>query len=88
MELELSRLPRFTAYAKIIQEENDRQTVKTHKIETHPLPAIINFVGEWQAIANSQSLWKTRDAIEEEIRARQSRWQGGSNPPTDRERRG
>jgi hypothetical protein len=85
MELELSRLPRYQAYAKIIQEENDRQTVKTHRIETHPLPPIINFVGEDQAIINAQSLCKTRDDINVEIRVRQSGWLRGTTPPQTKE---
>jgi hypothetical protein len=88
MVVELTRLPRFTAYAKIMQEENDEQTVKTQKIQTHPLPAIQNPNGELQAIANAHTLCKGRDDIEVEIRGRQNRWRGGSNPPPNRRERG
>jgi hypothetical protein len=41
-----------------------------------------------QAIANGHTLGKDRDAIEEEIRSRQSRWQdGGQSPPATKMRR-
>jgi hypothetical protein len=79
MVLELTRLPRFTAYAKIIQEEKNKQTVKIYKMQTHPLPDIKNSNGELQAIANAQRLCKTRDQIDEEIRTRQRKWQDGQN---------
>ena len=38
-----------------------------------------------QAIANGHTLGKDRDKIEEEIRARQSRWQRGTTPPETKE---
>ena len=88
MELELSRLPRFRAYAKIAQEKDDRQTVQTHKIQTNPLPKIEDSQGEIKAIDNAHPSCKERDEIEEEIRARQSPWRdGGQSPPTTREQR-
>ena len=88
MVLELSRLPRFHAAAKIVQQENDRQTVQTYKIQTNPLPKIENPQGEIDAINNAHLTSKEREQIEEEIRARQSRWrEGGQSPPNTRSRR-
>jgi hypothetical protein len=82
MVLDLSRLPWIHAYAKIIQQENDKQTVQTHKIKTNPLPKIVNRQGEIYAIENGYLACKKREQIEEEIRKRQSRWQdGGQSPP-------
>jgi hypothetical protein len=88
MELELSRLPRYQAYAKIIDESQDRQLVRTHRIQTHPLPERTNMNMEAQAIAKGHLLGKKRDAIEEEIRERQSRWRPGAGkaPQTSRRR--
>jgi hypothetical protein len=86
MTQELTKLPRFQAYTKLIDESQKKQVVRTHRIETHPLPKITNTNMEAQAITNGHTLGKERDAIDEEIRTRQSRWQGGSSPSTRRRR--
>ena len=83
---ELTQLPRYQAYAKIIDDIQDRQIVRTHRIETLPLPAKQSMETEVHAIANGHTLCKDRNAIEKEIRARQSRWRGGHGSPRTRER--
>jgi hypothetical protein len=86
MELELSRLPRYQAYAKIIDDIQDKQIVRTHRIQTHPLPKITNPDMVDRAITNGHTLCKDRDAIEDEIRERQNRWGRGSEPPQQAKR--
>jgi hypothetical protein len=73
MAQELSQLPRFTAYAKII----DDKTVSTHKMQTLPLPNV-NQEPVAQAITNGHNASKDREAIEAEIKERQDRWRPGS----------
>ena len=85
MAKEIGRLPRFQAYARIIDENQNEQIVSNHRIQTHPLPEIINPDMVTQAIANGHRLGKDRDKIEEEIRARQSRWLRGTTPPETKE---
>jgi len=85
MVLELSRLPRYTAYAKFVEETNNIQFTRTHKIHTLPLPPVKNPNAEAQAVANGHTLCLERDHIEAEIRERQNRWgRGGSPPPQTR----
>jgi hypothetical protein len=80
MVLELSRLPRFTAYTKITQQEKGSQIAK---MQTHKLPDIATPNGEVVAMQNAHKLSKKRDDIEAEIRERQNRWgRGGSAPRT------
>jgi len=86
MANELSNLPRYQAYVKLIDESGGKQIVRTHRMQTHPLPAITDPNGEVQALTNGHSLCKTRIDIEAEIRERQSRWNRGSGPPRGRER--
>src|SRR5687768_15803774 len=40
MAQELGKLPRFQAYTKIIDESQNEQIVRTHRIRTEPLPEI------------------------------------------------
>ena len=82
MSRALSNLPRYEAYAKLIGEVQGKQIVRTHSLQTHPLPKITNTDMVAQAIANGHTLCQTREAIDDEIRTRQSRWgPGGNNPP-------
>ena len=84
MAQELANLPRFTAYAKVIQENKGEQTVWKGKIKTLPLPP-------WQespeieshVIESGHNFCKERTQIEEEIRQRQERWRGSisDEPP-------
>jgi hypothetical protein len=94
MSQELANLPRFTAYAKVIEEKEGAQTVWRGKIKTLPLPP-------WQEtpIRHDESFpeieshvtecghkfCKERVQIEEEIRQRQEKWRGSAPdepPPT------
>ena len=82
MSRELSNLPRYQAYVKLIDEVQNKQIVRIHSLQTHPLPAKTNTDMEAQAIANGHTLCQTREAIDNEIRTRQRRWgHGGNNPP-------
>jgi hypothetical protein len=82
MSRELSNLPRYEAYAKLIDEVQNKQIVRTHSLQTHPLPEITKTETYQRAIANGHTLCHTRQAIDNEIRTRQSRWgRGGNNPP-------
>jgi hypothetical protein len=88
MAKEIGKLPPFQAYTRIIDANQNQQTVRTHRIKTNPLPEITNTHMVSQAIANGHTLGKDRDAIEEEIRERQSRWRPGAGgaPQTHRRR--
>jgi hypothetical protein len=76
MVLELSRLPRFHAYAKITQGEDNG----IYKMHTLALPRVKDLTGELQAIENGYTLCKKRDDISIEIRERQNRWLGRLPP--------
>jgi hypothetical protein len=85
MVSELVSLPRFQAYVKLIQETDGRQSVATHKIETHPLPEKPESDIETLVTQSGYDFCKKREDIEAEIRERQNRWgRGGSPPPTRR----
>jgi hypothetical protein len=86
MAKELTNLPRYQAYIKIIEEIQDEQLVSTHRIKTKSLPDITNTHMVSQAISNGHTLGKTRDDIETEIRERQNRWGRGSAPPQQAKR--
>lgn len=88
MAQELANLPRFTAYAKVIAEKEGEQTVWRGKIKTSPvflLPHIElsgKYIGHGTFLS---SCLKSRRLIEEEIRQRMEKWQGGTSdepPPT------
>jgi hypothetical protein len=70
MVQELSSLPRFIAYAKILEGD----TVKKHKIKTHPLEELEphDF-----GICEIEMYCKSRETIEQEIADRQARWKAG-----------
>jgi hypothetical protein len=85
--IELSNLPRFSAYAKVLFEKENRQTVWTGKIHTNPLPAEKNNL-EDEAIRNGYSISRKRSEIEEQIRQRQDKWrivtsQESGEPPLE-----
>jgi DNA-binding protein H-NS len=84
MALKLSRLPRFTAYAKVIEERNGEQLVHTQEIQTLKPPPVQQSIAtiEPRLLAASHKLCKERDAIEDEIRQRQDRWRNRRPPPT------
>jgi hypothetical protein len=66
MAQELANLPRFTAFAKVIEEKNGYQSVLKRRITTFPLPP--------------QCKLPIED--EDEIRQRQEKWRkGGSEEP-------
>lgn len=87
MAQELANLPRFTTFAKVIAENEGEQTVWRGKMHTLPW-------SRWQELKiyghppNPELRYKyckTWAQIEEEIRQRQGKWQGGTSdepPPT------
>jgi hypothetical protein len=75
MAQELSSLPQYTAYAKLIAEQNGVQRVLKHKIQTFPLPPAVRSAEiEASLLEKSHVLCQERELIEEEIRERQERW--------------
>src|SRR5215813_2114634 len=74
---ELINLPRFSAYAKIIEEKTGKQNVWSGKIETYGLPNDLPTAEEniACAIESGHTVSKKRGEIEEEIRQRQEKWQ-------------
>jgi hypothetical protein len=84
MAQELSNLPQYTAYAKLIDEQNGVQRVLKHKIQTFPLPPAVRGAEiETSLIEKSHVLCKERELIEGEIRERQDRWR--LRPPQQQE---
>jgi hypothetical protein len=89
MAIELASLPRFTAYAKIIDEQSGRQKVLKSKIQTLPLPKVLRGAEiETSLIEKSHVLCTERGRIDEEIRQRQEKWretesQRKSEPPEE-----
>jgi hypothetical protein len=87
MARELAHLPRFTAYAKIIDEREGKQVVVKQKIETYPLGSLSHraYADEFPESVRSFIEQNTirvgyaiaRDAIEEEIQKRQEKWRRG-----------
>jgi hypothetical protein len=98
MAQELPVLPRFTAYARLIEEKDGQQRVLKEKIKTIALPKITEGAreeaGKRRKVIeeNSGRYLKKREVIEEEIRMRQERWTGGGSldkaPPRRGEDRG
>ena len=93
MAQELTNLPKFTAYAKVIQEQGGRQAVIKHKMQTLELPE--SYLEEAEDIKYLPDLitlhigfskyYKERTQIEEEIRQRLEKWRKGRTeepPPT------
>src|SRR5262245_8058556 len=93
MAQELANLPRFRAYAKVIDEKNNEQVVLNRKFETYPLsslserryadkyPESVRAFIEHNTIRSGYC--KARLLIEKEIRERQDRWRKsyGNEPP-------
>jgi hypothetical protein len=89
MVMELSSLPRFTAYAKAIEEQNNIQRVWKRKIQTLALPSVRRGLeSEVIALENGHLVCKERDKIDEEIQQRQEKWRrggdSGESPPQGR----
>jgi hypothetical protein len=76
MAQELINLPRYTAYAKVIEEKDGKQNVWSGKIETFGLPKDSPKAEENIAFAIEigHGVSKKRGEIEEEIRQRQEKW--------------
>ena len=87
MAQELTKLPRFIAYARIISEVAGKQIVGNHLMQTLPMPKITNVNMESVAIANGQTLCKLREDIKADIRERQTKWRRGPEPPKQTQRR-
>jgi hypothetical protein len=91
MAQELANLPRFTAFAKVIEERNGVQTVRKCKIATRPLPLLperlltdaaahppASVIERWTIAAG---LSVPRRRIEQELQARQDQWQRRAGRP-------
>jgi hypothetical protein len=82
MAQELMRLPRYTAYAKIIEDQDGEQRVKMQEIKTYPLSALpekpkeyfeqVKEIFETNPIKSGYAIAK--EQIEAEIRQRQEQW--------------
>jgi hypothetical protein len=93
MAQELTNLPQFTAYAKVINEQDGRQSVYKGKIQTYPIEyAIEDMSRKGKRVEEIKSygfitsamngLTKKRDDIEAEIRERQKKWRSMLTSPT------
>jgi hypothetical protein len=88
MAQELVDLPRFTAYAKVVQAVNDTQIVRKAKIQTFALDepqglADVGGIARHNAI--HASILRKRSDIDKEIIMRQAQWRRGPDddpPPT------
>ena len=88
MAKELIDLPRFTAYAKVVQAVNDTQIVRKAKIQTFALAkpqklADVGGIARQNAIR--QRILRKRSDIDKEIIMRQAQWRRGPDddpPPT------
>ena len=90
MAQELVNVPRFTAYAKVIEEKDGKQSVWKGKITTLPLPDQLSSAEEDAALVLDfgHQASKKREEIEAEIRQRQEKWRSNGsspqeNPPDD-----
>jgi hypothetical protein len=85
MGQELANLPRFTAYAKVIEERNGIQSVLKRKINTSLTPSFQGYPRyiKDKVIESGHQLCKERSQIEEDLRQRQERWRssGSEEPP-------
>jgi hypothetical protein len=79
MAQELMNLPRFTAYAKMLKENNTTQTVEKHKLTTVPMPDEKGNDALVAARWRGRSYGQTREDIEQEIQKRQV-WRKGNSP--------
>jgi hypothetical protein len=79
--IELTNLPRFSAYTKVLFEKDNKQTVWTGKIQTKPLSQVTSDL-EAAAIAQGHEICKLRFKIESEIRERQEKWRSVPQTPT------
>jgi hypothetical protein len=91
MAQELANLPRFTAYARVIQERAGKQLVIKRKIKPLALPKEHGLPLASEILERSHAtVYKARDEIEAEIRQRQERWRrppdSGTAPPRGRRR--
>jgi hypothetical protein len=86
MVLAMTRLPRYQAFTKVIEETDGEQSVSIHKIKTKELPPERESDIETLVTQAGYDFCKKREDIEAEIRQRQAKWQGGSGSPRTRER--
>ena len=89
MALELANLPRYTAWVKLIQEENGKQIVLKRKIKPLALPKEHGRPLASEILERSHAtVYKPRDEIEADIREQQERWRrppdSGTSPPRGR----
>ena len=92
MAQEFSNLPRFTAYAKIIQDQGGRQMVSKCKMQTLKLTKselgeedLTHLPEMIDMLIGVSKHYKRRTQIEEEIRQRLEKWRKGRSdepPPT------
>jgi hypothetical protein len=92
MAQELTNLPRYTAYAKVIQEKKEQQEVIKRKIKTKKSPEprvqlgdLFQFISQVEQNTVNFGYVKPRRQIEDEIRRRQEEWSGTAvdePPPT------
>jgi hypothetical protein len=80
MAQELSNLPRFNAYAKIIKEEGGQQTVWKGRIQTLPLIPQYPNNNTGVIFDFSSDLCTNREEIEQQIRERQEKWRRAQTP--------
>ena len=86
MAQEIGRLPRYTAYVKVIAERGGQQLVESHKMQTIAPPEVAqgylieqNAQMEHAIISRTQDLYcKEREAVEEELRKRQEKWRAAT----------
>ncbi len=95
MAQELANLPRFTAWAKLVQVRGSRQITVKQKLQTLPLPPAYDpgFVAAREAQIREQTHREyclMRETVEEEIRQRQAPWRQtpGNDTPPPRQRPG
>ena len=74
MAQELAKLPRFTAWTTLVDENEGKQTVRQKKIHTLPLPEVTPKTSVTELLKKSYDLCMKRTEIEEEIRKRQEKW--------------
>jgi formylglycine-generating enzyme required for sulfatase activity len=93
MSQKLAGLPRFSAWAKVLQEQKGEQTVLKRKMKTLPMPPLLDpsdkiftmLLDYLMNPATYTGVVKKRSEIEEEIRQRQEKWRDRAPeepPPT------
>src|SRR4051794_3023123 len=76
----LAELPRYTAVAKLLQEENGREAVTKQRINTLPPDYAGSVLHDWDSFLHRvqgetvKHYCTPREEIEQELRERQERW--------------